>query len=112
MSAPEPLLATVRCIAYSFESEGTRSERVLIRVQVLSSTAGKIPERNEVFLLRYTQGDPFVKPGGSYLVAAYKEWEDHHYLTAWAAVDPADASAALEAATRILAKKMALAEEG
>lgn len=84
---PRHLVAVVVCTGHAFTNQGSRSERVLISAQGVSGIHGKLT------LSRYSQGDPLMIAGGTYLVAAYDdgEWAPAWSLVEWQPVDADDA---------------------
>lgn len=92
------LIAIVRCLNLSLEDKGTKSERMVARVKVVTTSLGEPPE--EIVLNRYTQSDYYLKQGKLYVITAYLEGLEYYYLTGWNQVGEDIAPAALEQVTQ------------
>ena len=101
------LIASVRCDSFDFVHQKTRSERVRLKVTTLASSVG--PKEPTYQLTCFTQDNPIMEVGKSYLIAAY---DNGAWTPAWTLVEavPIDSSQAPELANyaaKILGEKEA-----
>jgi len=105
-SPTERVVLAVRCEKTQFVHRRTRSERVILQTVVVAGP----PERLEkpFSLSRFSQGDPLMKVGQTYLVAAYRgEWLPAWSLVEWVPVDPDEAAQAVKLAAAEVEKRAA-----
>jgi hypothetical protein len=99
------MIAAVQCDETALVNQGSRSERVLITVRVLAGADG-VKYEAPLRLTRYAQGDKLMKPGETYVVAAYRgEWLPAWNLVDYKLVDRSGAAAAVRAARDELAAR-------
>ena len=99
----ERMVAVVRCAAATVRGKGLRSERVELQTTMVFAV-GSFAAGQTLVLTRYTQSDPVMEVGRTYLVAAYRgEW-----LPAWSLVEARPiASGEAEQAVRAASAKLA-----
>lgn len=96
IASGQPAIAVVRCENAQVHSPGSRHEQVRIDATILKKGVGEPPTKWQ--LRCFTQGDPKMRKGGTYLVAGLAEFPDDWELVDVAAVSTNDAPAALERA--------------
>jgi hypothetical protein len=102
--AADRAILAVRCEKIEFASRQTRRERVILETRIVAGFPGK--HEHQFLLSRFSQGDPLMKVGQTYLVAAYRgEWLPAWNLIEYAALDPAVAERAVKAAIEELKRR-------
>ncbi|MDD2735385.1 MAG: hypothetical protein PHF56_15715 [Desulfuromonadaceae bacterium] len=92
------IIAVITCEGIEFVNSGTRSERVVLSTRIVAPASAAV--LNKPFVLtRFSQNNPIMKVGQTYLIAAYKgEWAPAWCLVEALSVDSASASEALHSA--------------
>lgn len=87
----KPAVAVVECESVSILREGTRSREAVMKARIVAAGYGA-PAESAWNLTWYTQGEPSVKPGVRYLVAAESQG------TAWTLIEAVETTTGHEAA--------------
>ncbi len=98
-------VAVVKCRGAEIINQGTRSERVILDTVVVSVGDGEPP--GELQITRYTQGDPLMRRGETYLVGVFSDgqWDPSWSLAALVPVPEGQAQEAARAAGRDLRER-------
>ncbi len=104
------LIAVVQCNDVDFVERGTRSERVVVKATTIAVGEGQ--EKESYQLTRYSQGDPLLTVGQTYLVAAYDDgaWGPAWSLVEWLVIPHEEAQSAAKAAGELLRRRAAETE--
>lgn len=96
-------IVVARCENAVIRFPKSRSEHVLLDLKVSETGLGKPP--NPWQIRAYTQGDPIMKKGTTYLVAAMEEVPGDWVLVECAPVTPEEAATSLRAAVERAERK-------
>jgi hypothetical protein len=80
-------ILAVRCVKVETVNAGSRSERVILHVEIVAGDSDRFTK--PFTLTRFSQKDPIMKTGVTYLVAVYRgEWAPAWSLIESIQVDP------------------------